>query len=221
MDFLFDARPEGPAVLLGSGPGPGPALDAGPDELVVNAMLQQVDHETGLRGWMLHVHQGERPGLWPRHHFSRGVRPPMIQAREDALRALGYEPVPGQRWRWQESTTLDQKNVLMFAGIAVRAVQETAAGAASDDLVQRCQGCGGRGARILPSASAETECSDCEGTGRAVLAPSCMTCHDRGCADCGRAVPAPSSAPSREYGAPALPLLGPVDSGAPEMAERP
>jgi hypothetical protein len=90
-----------------------------------------------------------------------------------------------------------------------------------ENVVQRCQGCGGRGARILPSASAETECSDCEGTGRAVLAPSCMTCHDRGCADCGRAVPAPSSAPTRQYGAPALPLLGPVDSGAPEMAERP
>jgi hypothetical protein len=83
-----------------------------------------------------------------------------------------------------------------------------------------CQECRGRGLRVLPTSSAETECSECRGTGHA-----------------GGGEPLPStSAPTREYGAPDIgahttfpttdyaPVpptpLGPVDAGAPEQSER-
>jgi len=126
---LFPGPAGPPAVMLGSGPGPSPSLDPNAGGPPVRAILQEADHETGLRGWSLVVSRGDRPAVWPRHHFSRGARPPLIGARETALRALGYEPEPGEEWCWQESTTLDGKRVTMYAGMTVRAVARDQAAA--------------------------------------------------------------------------------------------
>jgi hypothetical protein len=129
-----------PAVLLGSGPGPAPALDlpgrttpvppihpaAVPPQRYY-AILDQLERFTGLRGWMLSVHAPRNVGVdqsdeaRPRHHFSRaGTRPPLLEARLTALQTLGYEPADhGEAWRWQEAMSLDGKHVVLFAGLDV------------------------------------------------------------------------------------------------------
>jgi hypothetical protein len=112
-----------PAVLLGSGPGPAPALT----EVSVptyRAILDSLDSALGLRGWMLIVHgyNGGDVATAPKHHFSRaGARPPLIPARLTALQTLGFELVdPDERWSWQEATSLDGKRVELFAAVDVR-----------------------------------------------------------------------------------------------------
>jgi len=114
-----------PFVALGSGPGTGPALD--PSEhasQVYLAQLSPLDRVTGQRGWELLVHRGERYTLFPHHHFSRaGSRPPLRDARDAALRALGYERFLDEEWNWQETTTLDRKAVQLFATTHVRPLQ--------------------------------------------------------------------------------------------------
>jgi hypothetical protein len=127
-----------PAVLLGSGPGPSPALDTAaappppasttPADTTWIAILDPLDRATGLRGWMLTVHVHGDISKLPRHHFSRaGARPPLIDARLAALAALGFEPADAdEKWRWQETTTLDGKRVELYAALDVRRVQRGA-----------------------------------------------------------------------------------------------
>lgn len=229
-DPLFEVPPAGPpAVHLASGPGPSPALDPDPDAaFVVDRVLGQiamahlapVDPDTGRRGWELKVAH-LRPPFDPdaKHHFSRHrMRPPTIAARIEALRELGFEPSE-RVWRWseREEHAQDRPFVRLYATLYVRPLPRAEA---ADEGA--CPGCRGRGARVLPSSSTETECSECEGTGRIPDDERLGVQHRAAVAGLTCIPVAGSSAPTPAYGAPALPVLPPqyVDSGAHTREER-
>lgn len=124
---------EQPAVLLASGPGPAPAAA---DRITASgrAMLRQLDRSTGLRGWMLTVCLDTKSSLWPQHHFSRMAagRPPLIEAREKALAAFGFEVADREAgWLWREYPTSDGKQVELCAFIDVRPIAAPAGEAAA------------------------------------------------------------------------------------------
>lgn len=228
-DPLFEMPPAGPpAVHLASGPGPSPALDPDPrlyttsdalahlDGLLL-AQMTQYDPDQGRRGWKVYVCTPDGADNWPKRDISRpATRPPLIAARVAALAALGYEPANGPQtnWEWNESTTLDYRAVSLYASVPVRAVRPLDEGA--------CPGCRGRGARVLPTSSTETECSECEGTGRIPDDERVGVQHRAAVAGLTCIPVAGSSMPTPAYGAPALPVLPPqyVDSGAHTREER-
>ncbi|MCE7080445.1 DUF6303 family protein [Streptomyces sp. ST2-7A] len=39
---------------------------------------------------------------WPEHRWPHGVPIPTPAARREVLADLGYEPLPGAAWRWEE-----------------------------------------------------------------------------------------------------------------------
>lgn len=71
--------------------------------------------------WRLYVALMNTTDAWPEHRFGRSV--PTFTDRSSALRALGFEPVPGAEWTWTEdSETPDNPSspAVLIAAIRVR-----------------------------------------------------------------------------------------------------
>ncbi|WP_405767433.1 DUF6303 family protein [Streptomyces sp. NBC_00080] len=51
--------------------------------------------------WLVFVALRGEPTPWPEHSFE-GERLPTFTERVQALKGLGFEPVPGAVWQWQE-----------------------------------------------------------------------------------------------------------------------
>ncbi|MGW5767543.1 DUF6303 family protein [Streptomyces longwoodensis] len=78
--------------------------------------------------WRLYVALLNTTARWPEHHFGRAV--PTFTQRTDALKALGFEPVPGAEWSWTEDSEIPDdpsSAVLLIAAIQVRSREEVSA----------------------------------------------------------------------------------------------
>jgi hypothetical protein len=49
---------------------------------------------------------------------------PAVTVRADALKRLGYEPVPGARWTWRETPFDEDKPASLLGSINVRPIKE-------------------------------------------------------------------------------------------------
>ncbi|WP_105970949.1 DUF6303 family protein [Streptomyces geranii] len=73
--------------------------------------------------WRLYVVLLNTTERWPEFGFDRALPVPTFTERTEALRVLGFEPVPGSKWTWTEdSETSDDpaSPVCLIAAIRVR-----------------------------------------------------------------------------------------------------
>jgi hypothetical protein len=74
--------------------------------------------------WRLYVVLMNVPvSTWPEHSFGRSAPVPTFTERADALSVLGFEPLPGAAWGWDEYSQ-DPDNpgseVVLIAAVQVR-----------------------------------------------------------------------------------------------------
>ncbi|MEU2222615.1 MULTISPECIES: DUF6303 family protein [Streptomyces] len=81
--------------------------------------------------WRLYVVLLNTTEQWPERDFGRSVPVPTRTERAEALRALGFEPVPGAEWRWIEDSETPEDPASPVLLIAATTVRMTRMGGAS------------------------------------------------------------------------------------------
>ncbi|MDH6518188.1 hypothetical protein M2163_004829 [Streptomyces sp. SAI-135] len=78
--------------------------------------------------WWLYVVVLNTTEPWPEHRLGRSV--PTFTDRTNALRLLGFEPVPGARWAWTEDS-INPDNpaspIVLIAATRIRSLPEVSA----------------------------------------------------------------------------------------------
>ncbi|MER6911123.1 DUF6303 family protein [Streptomyces sp. NPDC000594] len=74
--------------------------------------------------WELYIPSADDVSVWPEHEFRRAYPLPTLAERLRVLRDLGYEPVPGSAWRWDEDPAGPNDRVELTASIPVRPQDE-------------------------------------------------------------------------------------------------